>query len=85
MINGLIKSMFQGYKEARPNRRDWEYDMLEESPYLYSSEYLGELYVNARTIRQKEAVAAHIAYHHAYDVPSYKAIEQKFIDERWSK
>lgn len=85
MINGLIRSMFQGYKEAKPKHGDWEYEMLEESPFLYSSQYLGDLYTNAKTIRQKEAVAAHIAFHHAYDVPSYKVIEQKFIDERWSK
>lgn len=83
-LYGFIDKGFKLYS-SKERDRQWEYDLLEESPFLYSSQYLGELYAEAKTLEQKEAVAGHIAFHKAYDVKSYKEIEQKFIDERWKK
>lgn len=87
LILAIFNKGFSYYDDNIYKNRDrqWEYDLLEESPFLYSSQYLGELYAEAQTLEQREAVAGHISYHKAYDVDSYKEIEQKFIDERWKK
>lgn len=82
----IIKAIFEGYKAAKeknPDYRSWEYDYLLTTPYLHSSQYLGELYEKAKDDYQKECIVDHLNRHNTWGIKSYDKIQKKFIDERW--
>ena len=86
MINGIIKAMFDGYKETQPrrNHKGWEYESLTRTPFLHSSDYLNSMYEDAQSDFEKDCIVDHMVRHDAWDTNSYKRLEQKIIDERWS-
>lgn len=75
--------MFSDY--AKKRNRDWEYEYLKTTPVLHSSQYLSELYDQAKTKQQRECILEHMNRHTAWEVESYRKIEQNFINKEWGK
>ncbi|KON88910.1 hypothetical protein AF332_20330 [Sporosarcina globispora] len=51
MINGILKSIFDGYKKREvTKRRQYEssFTELDETEFLFSSDYLNQLYFSAK-------------------------------------
>lgn len=82
-LYNIMRSVTDGYKEARPNRRDWEYGYLASAPVLHSSEYLTDLLDGARNRDQEDCILEHINKHDAWDVDSYRNVGNQIIDKRW--
>jgi hypothetical protein len=80
-------AMFTGYKEAKAsskNARQRKFDHLLFTPYLEDSQYLNDLYKEAINDDQKDCILEHInRFGCCWDVPSYRNVQQKIIDERW--
>jgi hypothetical protein len=52
---GVLQSIFQAYTEHRKRHRKMnEFEYLDQTPYLYSSDYLRELYRGADTKEKKQ-------------------------------
>jgi hypothetical protein len=52
---GVLQSIFQAYAEYRKRHRKMnEFEYLESTPYLHSSDYLKELYRGADTKEKKQ-------------------------------
>lgn len=52
MINGILKSILDGYRESEvTKRRQYEsnFNELDETEFLFSSDYLNQLYFSAKT------------------------------------
>ncbi|EWG08341.1 hypothetical protein [Cytobacillus firmus] len=52
MINGILKSIFDGYKESEVTKRrmyESSFNDLDETEFLFSSAYLNQLYFSAKT------------------------------------
>jgi hypothetical protein len=61
-----------------------KYKWIANSSLLHSSSYLEELYTAAKGSKEKEdAILDHMYKHAAYEVDSYKELEQKIIRKRW--
>ena len=70
----LIKGVAEGYSEAPSIKRkklDWAYEELEETPYLYSSNYLYELVDDAETQDDLLCVFEHLERHQTHGIESY--------------
>lgn len=84
MLNSVLRGLIDGYSEAkRPKRRKLLYEGLDNSPVLFSSAYLNELYEGAKSKEEYDAILGHIHKHEAHDVDSYADIEEKIIDKYW--
>lgn len=81
-LSPFVRSIFEGYKSARKDE-DFQrpFDELGWTPFLFSSDYLGELYGVASTKEQHESILDHLYRHRATEVESYQNIEQKIIDK----
>lgn len=62
---GFIESIYGGMKSAKPRSSNSMYDHLEDTPFLYGSEVLNEMYEDARTYKQEDIVYRHME---RYDV-----------------
>lgn len=52
MINGIIKSIFDGYRDSEvTKKRQYEssFNELDETEFLFSSDYMNQLYFSAKT------------------------------------
>lgn len=84
MYNRLLGSIFEGYKEAtKDKRKKQSFDLLDSTPFLHSSEYLGGLFDMAEDKEDYETILDHLYRHEATEVDSYASIEQKIIDKYW--
>jgi hypothetical protein len=92
MLNGIIRSIFEGYKAAKSERKtvfdSWEYDQLLDTPYLHSSQFLNQLYEDAQNDKDAgsykiDCIVEHMNRHGVWDIDGYKKVEQKIIDKRW--
>lgn len=84
-INSILSSIFSGYREAKKDAiHDKKYGWVEHSPFLHSSQYLTELYKEAKNTDQEDAVLENILYH--WDVvkenPNYRKLHDHIIDKR---
>ena len=84
----FIKSIFDGLKSAKTpyadkKRKKWMFDDLEETPYLYSSNYLNELHNQATKKEEFESILDHMYRHKVEEIDSYHEIENKIIDKFW--
>lgn len=80
VLGGAIK----GYSTSKPvqdRERKWKFDELDHTEMLFSSQYLNELYEDARTKSEHEAILGHLYKHDVTDIDTYKQIEQKIIDK----
>jgi CRISPR/Cas system-associated protein Cas5 (RAMP superfamily) len=58
---GVLQSIFQAYAEHRKKHRKMsEFEYLENTPYLHSSDYLRELYRGADTKEKKQKLFDYI-------------------------
>lgn len=74
MLNDFIKSVFEGYNEAPSTKRkklDWQYEELEETPYLFSSNYLYSLVDAAEDEEDLQSVFNHLKRHRTDGIDSY--------------
>ncbi|MCK6203913.1 hypothetical protein KZX50_00430 [Bacillus infantis] len=84
MLNSIVKSFFDGYHEAKKDeKRDWQYKELEQTPFLFSSNYLDEMYEGASDKQEYENILEHLYRHNATEIDSYAEIEQKIINKYW--
>ncbi|KAB5644638.1 hypothetical protein [Bacillus thuringiensis] len=49
----------------------WQYQHLEETPFLHSSNYLSEMFQKGN-IRERHAVMKHMLKHEVFDEPEYE-------------
>jgi hypothetical protein len=52
MINGILRSIFDGYRESevtKKSRHKSSFNELDETEFLFSSDYLNQLYFSAKT------------------------------------
>ncbi|PAE24087.1 hypothetical protein [Bacillus sp. 7894-2] len=84
MLNSVLRGLIDGYSDAkRPKRRKLQYEGLDNSPVLFSSAYLNELYEGAKSKEEYDAILGHIYNHTANDVDSYAELEEKIIERYW--
>jgi hypothetical protein len=58
---GVLQSIFQAYAEYRKRHRKMnEFEYLDQTPYLHSSDYLKELYRGADTKEKKQKLFDYI-------------------------
>jgi hypothetical protein len=58
---GVFQSIFQAYAEHRKRHRKMnEFEYLDQTPYLHSSDYLRELYCGADTKEKKQKLFDYI-------------------------
>ncbi|QXJ39615.1 hypothetical protein BV455_02981 [Parageobacillus caldoxylosilyticus] len=58
---GVLQSIFQAYAEhRRRHRKTNEFEYLDQTPYLHSSDYLKELYYGADTKEKKQKLFDYI-------------------------
>jgi hypothetical protein len=58
---GVLRSIFQAYAEYRKRHRKMnEFEYLDQTPYLHSSDYLKELYRGADTKEKKQKLFDYI-------------------------
>lgn len=76
-VNAGVKSAGRTSSPA-----SWKYDDLKTTPYLYGSEYLGELYKSAKEDWQKDAVYDHMVRYDVLDkgCKGYERIRKKHDD-----
>jgi hypothetical protein len=68
----FLSHFFHSVREQRlSSQPSWKFDDLETTPYLYSSDYLFELYNGADTDEKKEDIYGYIQDKHIDD-PQYK-------------
>ena len=93
MYNGFLKSIFDGYAEAKhgnkkkyPEKNNGVFDWLvnDHNPLLFSVAELEQLQEDARTDHQLDCILEHLNRHEAWEVPAYKRIERKIIEKRRS-
>lgn len=93
-LNGFVSSMFAGYKEAKKDNLDKEFDDLNWSmdcwigttnTGLYDVADLRELLNKAQTKEHYEAILEHMYRHDATRVGYYKNIENQIIDKMWEE
>ena len=90
-INDIVRSMFDGYKEARDSNTDRRFDQLNKPNAWIKDSYmpllevddLDELLKEAKTKEQYNAILDHMYRHDATRVKPYKQIENKIIKHFW--
>jgi len=85
-MSGFVKSLFDGYKEAKVKSGAYKkraFEELDQTPFLFSSDYLNELYNQAEEKEDYESILDHLYRHDAVEVDSYANIEKKIIDKYW--
>ena len=80
-FNDLLRSVFQGYKEAKDSRDP--YDVLDKAWYLYQVDELDHLTLQANKKDQYDVILDHLYKWDATRVDYYKDIENKIIDRMW--
>lgn len=84
MDSPIVRSVFDGYKEAtKGKRKKLAFDELDRTPFLFSSGYLNEMYEQAHDKEEYESILDHMYRHEATDIDSYKSIENKIVDKFW--
>jgi hypothetical protein len=79
-----VANEFFRYQRDQNKERQSEYEWLVNTSLLHSSSYLEELYMAAKGSKDKEdAILDHINKFAAYEVDSYKELEQKIAKKRW--
>lgn len=81
MLSGFVKSMFDGYRDVKKDDYSQQFAELEWTPFLFSSDYLNDMYSKATTKEQHETILGHLYRHEATDVDSYQSIEKRIIDK----
>ncbi|MDF2854240.1 MAG: hypothetical protein K0Q87_91 [Neobacillus sp.] len=81
LINDIVWSMFQGYKDVK-NERD-PYKELEKVGFLYDVADLRVLSNQAKTKEQHESILDHMYKFDATRVDYYSNIEKKIIQLYW--
>ena len=80
----LIAGEYFKAKRDQNKERDSEYAWLVNTSLLHSSSYLEELYMAAKGNKAKEdMILEHINKFAAYEVDSYKELENKISRKRW--
>lgn len=81
VLSGFVKSMFDGYRNVKKDDYSQQFSELDWTPFLFSSDYLNDMYSNATTKEQHETILDYLYRHNATEVSSYQAIEQQIIDK----
>jgi cell fate (sporulation/competence/biofilm development) regulator YlbF (YheA/YmcA/DUF963 family) len=81
LINDIVWSIFQGYKEAKSERNP--YEELERAGFLYDVADLRKLTNQAKTKEQHESILDHMYKYNATRVDYYSNIEKKIIHHYW--
>lgn len=65
IFRSILFGVHDGMKEAGKKKKpgEWEYENLEHTPFLHSSDYLNELYEDAQYNWQRDAVKDHMERH----------------------
>lgn len=74
MINNLIWSMFEGYKDSETTKQkqhDNNYLELQYTPFLFSSNHLESLYENAQTTQDCNMIMSYLRKHNCIDQGIY--------------
>jgi hypothetical protein len=79
MLNEIIRSIFQGYRESevvRSRKHEQQYEELKEYPMLFSSSYLHELCYKAETVEECEEILSYINRYGTYTsgIESYEEV-----------
>lgn len=75
MINGIIRSIFEGYRPyALDKKRNWEYEDLNSTPFLHGSDHLWRKYHEAESEEEVLAVIRHMRRHHTDGIESYDKV-----------
>ncbi len=83
VLHAIAHGVFGYYKEKGKARQN-EFDFLSCTDLLHSSDYLEEMYIAANGNKDKEDIILdHINKHAAYEVDSYKELENKISRKRW--
>lgn len=84
MINPFIKSLFDGYAEAKKGKRkELQWEELEHTPFLFSSDYLNEMYEEAESKEDYETILDHLYRNDATEISNYADIEERIINKYW--
>lgn len=78
--------MIKGFIDGLPlhkKQRQHEYDMLTKTPYLYSSDFLKEMYENSRKKEEHECILGHMYNHNTKGIEGYDKLEREIIDRYW--
>lgn len=84
LFDGIMKSMFEGYAESpviKERRRTRQINELSWYPMLFSSAHLNEVYEQAKTKEEHEAILDYLYRFNATEVESYANIERKIIEK----
>jgi hypothetical protein len=85
-FNDLVWAMFEGYKEAKKDTsHQRKMEEMKRTSYLFSSAELNDLYKNAETDDDYNAILDHMYRHDATEVSSYRRIEKKIINHMWEE
>lgn len=90
-FNDIVRSMFDGYKEARDSNIDRKFDQLNKPNAWIKDSYipllevaeLNELLEQAKTEEHYNAILDHMYRFDATRVKPYKNIESKIIKHFW--
>lgn len=93
-LNGIVRAMFDGYKEAKSDDLDAEFEKLnwsmdcwigDATTGLYDVSELKALLARAKTKEHYEAILEHMYRHDATRVGYYKNIENQIINKMWEE
>lgn len=86
----VFKGICEGVAEAKKDKyRDWQYEQLTTTPFLYDDEELEQLYRGAKNKHEHECILEHLYRFNAregselLEIDCYKKLEQKIIDRYW--
>lgn len=83
MFDNFIKSVFEGYNDSpsiKERQRSRLFDELEWYPMLFSSNHLNQVFDQAKSKEDHEAILDYLYRFNATEVESYANLEQKIID-----
>lgn len=81
-VNGFIKAIFNGYREAKEYNHN-PFNELERTSLLFDVADLNNLCDKAKTKEHHEAILDHMYRFDATRVDYYKRIEKKIINRYW--
>lgn len=82
-FNSILAAVFQGYRSVKKDEiKHKEYEWLQETPYLHSSQYLKDLYKQASNKEQEDLIIDHINRFKVYEIGNYTDIYDDYIDKR---
>jgi hypothetical protein len=83
-LNGFMKSLFEGYKEAKQQSYyPRKFEEMENTNRLFEVDELTDMLGHTRNKKDYETILDHMYRFDATEVGYYRKIEQKIIDNFW--